>query len=706
MDTGKMIRRAAALCVAAAMLSGGALADAVTVTAERLNVRTEPSAKSKAVTVVSRGQTLQYVSEADQWILVALGGKQGYVLKEYVSVDPEEIAADVAASRTVWTDTVAGRALSRVNMRALPVTASDIEKVIGKNDIVTLTGECGDWYIASYGGRTGYVLKEYIITGKEAQAGETAYAEALAGVASTRVNMRAGAEKDAAVLTVLARGAALSVIGESGEWYRVSTADATGYVMRQYVTLTGNAPSPDPTPTPAPTNNGDYASPVAATVSERVNMRASASADAAIVKVIAKGASVSVTGESGGWYKVTASGRSGYIYSQYVTLNGQPATPAPVATADPNVETAYAASVIATATARVNMRASASANAAIVKVIGLNDKVNVAGEKGDWYKVSYDGRTGYVMKAYIALSSAVENASYESWTGVADVEVNMRKAPEGDVMYVLKAGTELTVTGRNGSWYLVNYRGSVGYVASSYVSKKGVSVSAAPAATATASPAAGGKGYVSGGAVNIRSGAGTEYGVATVARLGDELTLYEQTDGWYRVSYGGTTGYISAKYVSSTKPDTTSVPDTTGDVTIGRVISSDWWTGTISTVFKRGMTGTVTDVDTRLSFQIKRTGGTNHLDAQPLTSADTAIMYKIYGYQWQWTRRAIWVTVNGVTYAASMNGMPHGESDSMPDNNFDGCFCIHFTNSRTHAGNRLDAAHQAAVQKALRAGNS
>ena len=50
-------------------------------------------------------------------------------------------------------------------------------------------------------------------------------------------------------------------------------------------------------------------------------------------------------------------------------------------------------------------------------------------------------------------------------------------------------------------------------------------------------------------------------------------------------------------------------------------------------------------------------------------------------------------------------GMPHGDSDSMPDNNFDGCFCIHFLNSRTHSGNRLDAAHQAAVAKAYKAGN-
>ena len=83
-------------------------------------------------------------------------------------------------------------------------------------------------------------------------------------------------------------------------------------------------------------------------------------------------------------------------------------------------------------------------------------------------------------------------------------------------------------------------------------------------------------------------------------------------------------------------------------------------------------------------------------------------MLRACGGVWSWARRAIWVTVDGNTYAASMNCMPHNEggSDSMPYNNFDGCFCIHFLNSRTHEGNRLDAAHQAAVAKALKAGNS
>ena len=66
----------------------GALSDAVTVTAERLNVRTEASVQSKSVAVVSKDETLQFVSASGDWIRVMASGKAGYV----VEPEPARIA--------------------------------------------------------------------------------------------------------------------------------------------------------------------------------------------------------------------------------------------------------------------------------------------------------------------------------------------------------------------------------------------------------------------------------------------------------------------------------------------------------------------------------------------------------------------------------------------------------------------------------------
>ncbi len=134
----------------------------------------------------------------------------------------------------------------------------------------------------------------------------------------------------------------------------------------------------------------------------------------------------------------------------------------------------------------------------------------------------------------------------------------------------------------------------------------------------------------------------------------------------------------------------------------GAVKEMDWWQSDISSIFARGGYAVVTDVVTGISFRVYRGGGTNHADVQPATAADTAAMKKCYGGSWSWNRRAIWVSIGGNRYAASMNGMPHG-SGSISGNDFNGHFCIHFTNSRTHGSNKIDPQHQAAIQQALQA---
>ena len=128
----------------------------------------------------------------------------------------------------------------------------------------------------------------------------------------------------------------------------------------------------------------------------------------------------------------------------------------------------------------------------------------------------------------------------------------------------------------------------------------------------------------------------------------------------------------------------------------------DWWKSDIQKIFAKGVTATITDVETGLTWKEQRRGGTNHADVQPLTKEDTANLKKAYGGKWSWNRRAIWVTINGENYAASMNGMPHGGS-SIKNNNFDGHHCIHFTNSRTHCSNKVCPNHQKMIEKAANA---
>lgn len=119
----------------------------------------------------------------------------------------------------------------------------------------------------------------------------------------------------------------------------------------------------------------------------------------------------------------------------------------------------------------------------------------------------------------------------------------------------------------------------------------------------------------------------------------------------------------------------------------------------VNRLFARNSTATVTDVQTGLSFRIRRLYGTNHADVEPLTAQDTNVMRRIYGGSWSWDRRAVVVNINGRLIAGSINGVPHG-GQSIRNNNFNGHFCLHFQNSRTHGNNSLDSEHQSMISRA------
>ena len=80
-------------------------------------------------------------------------------------------------------------------------------------------------------------------------------------------------------------------------------------------------------------------------------------------------------------------------------------------------------------------------------------------------------------------------------------------------------------------------------------------------------------------------------------------------------------------------------------------------------------------------------------------------MKRIAGGKWSWDRRAIWVTYNGKTVAASMHCMPHMANPTR-SNNFDGHFCIHLYGSKVHENSKECPRHQACVKEAYRKGKA
>ncbi len=117
----------------------------------------------------------------------------------------------------------------------------------------------------------------------------------------------------------------------------------------------------------------------------------------------------------------------------------------------------------------------------------------------------------------------------------------------------------------------------------------------------------------------------------------------------------------------------------------------------------KGSSIRLTDLTTGKSLNIHVQSTGNHIDAEPLTSADTTTLCEIYGVSSpnsiSYKRRPMMITTSAGQFLCSIYGQPHGAQD-ITNNGYEGQFCLHFVNSRTHGTNRVDADHQAAINSA------
>lgn len=124
------------------------------------------------------------------------------------------------------------------------------------------------------------------------------------------------------------------------------------------------------------------------------------------------------------------------------------------------------------------------------------------------------------------------------------------------------------------------------------------------------------------------------------------------------------------------------------------------WFETVKYTLPKNKDLSIYDVRTGLTYTVRSFSNGNHADVEPVTKEDTAIMLKTYNGKWSWDPRPVWVSYNGITVAASINGMPHASGPNK-NNGMDGQVCLHFLNSRTHNGNTaFEKRHQDGVQEA------
>ncbi|MCE5235858.1 MAG: SH3 domain-containing protein [Eubacteriales bacterium] len=144
----------------------------------------------------------------------------------------------------------------------------------------------------------------------------------------------------------------------------------------------------------------------------------------------------------------------------------------------------------------VNVRSGPGTGYKKLGTAPLGAKYPVLETLSGWYKISYQGKTGYVSKSYMAFSAAAggnpsappaPSASGVTGTVVnCTSAVNVRSGPGTGFQKLgtAKKGAAYPVLGQEGDWYKIAYSGKTAYIHTSYLSLR--SDAAEPAADTSA----------------------------------------------------------------------------------------------------------------------------------------------------------------------------------------------------------------------------
>ena len=278
----------------------------------------------------------------------------------------------------------------------------------------------------------------------------------------------------------------------------------------------------------------------------------------AVITTLSKGTTVAVLNNSSSWYKVSVNGKEGYVSGEYLT--GTTATDVALGTGTVKCSSS------------VNFRSAPNTSSTSYGELKNGTKVNVVGVSSGWYKVTYNGKTGYIHPDYLTLASSASSSgtaiapsnTVTSTTGTAGTvkcssSVNLRSEANtsSSILAELKNGTAVTVVSTANGWCKVNCSGKTGYIKSDYVSTTGSASNNTSASTGTAAV------VKCSSTVNFRSAASTSSTVLGELKNGTAVTVLSTSNGWSKVSYAGTTGYISADYLVTASSGTAINPSNT-----------------------------------------------------------------------------------------------------------------------------------------------
>lgn len=466
-----------------------------------------------------------------------------------------------------------------LNVREGPGTDRERVGQLRRGDRVTVTAFRSDrWCRVNLpGGGTGWVREEYLEFSRikaEEELARHAASAAPAWVQGSVVNLRSRPDIGSAVITQLARGEEVQVVGHDGNWRRVrSAAGQFGWIRRdllEFDAQQGRALA---------AGNGGAArsEPPPAWVSVNVaNVRSGPSTGYSLAGQFTRGTKVFILERRDDWARCKGPDATGWIHADLLETNVERGRALAAGDAGAR-DKAYCIGGL------VGLRRGPSTNTERVGEVREGTTLWIQEEKDGWVRVDVEGGSagwiaGWYVRRHGANTAVAQRPAaptpsppgadfpaptrpaatetrlepFRAW--IASDNTNVRYGPgvDRDVKFQLGKQTPVEVLETQGQWCRIRTEsGTYGWAAGWVLDFQ---PPGQPEATkiVEGEPVEAKAGWVNRPRINVRTAPGTDNAIATRVTLGTEIVIVDQQDGWLRVALSdGTMGWVAENLIKT-----------------------------------------------------------------------------------------------------------------------------------------------------------
>ncbi|WP_346982930.1 SH3 domain-containing protein [Clostridium perfringens] len=478
-----------------------------------------------------------------------------------------------------------------------------------------------DWYKVSYKDFTGYLqAKDIRVLGDELNQDNVGL------ISANQLNVRTSPNENGQVIGTLHKNDKVNVLDKSIDgWYKIDFNGRRAYVSSKYVNLISYKNNEVKTEVKKEPIEGTGK----VNINTALNVRQASTTNSRIIGSLKGGEKVNIISESNGFYKIEFNNSYGYVYSKYISKDGDSEKVQVVkqeevkkekvdeskkeAKATPKAEPVVLAvrslnkTGIVNVSSSLNVREGASTSSKVIGSLSGNTKVTIVGEEGAFYKIEYKGSHGYVAKEYVKDVTESNNSNQGTQTpekpstpettkktGIVNVSssLNVREGAgtSSKVIGSLSGNTKVTIVGEEGAFYKIEYKGSHGYVAKEYVkdvtessnSNQGTQTPEKPSTPESTEKT----GIVNvSSSLNVREGASTSSKVIGSLSGNTKVIIVGEEGAFYKIEYKGSHGYVAKEYIKDVTesnnsnqgtqtPEKPSTPESTEKTGIVNVSSS------------------------------------------------------------------------------------------------------------------------------------